>query len=158
RFPFAWGLRAAGVAFWAAQSAAPPISAEAKPVIVIQAYKDGLEGVRAANPDVHLSLGRDPSVSEDRVLVVEYPVPNKDPAGRDIQCAAEHQDWTSGRAISFQIKPTHQVKLSLSFIDRNRVAYIAWRELKGGVWQRVRIPFDEIRPNPFFQPPHAKTG
>lgn len=50
------------------------------------------------------------------------------------------------------------MKLSLSFIDRNRVAYTAWRELKGGVWQLVRIPFDEIRPNPFFQPPDAKTG
>ena len=127
-------------------------------MIVIQAYNDGLSGVRAANPDVHLSLGRDPSVSEERVLLVEYPVPTKDPAGRDVQCAAEHQDWTSGRAIFFQIKPTHPVKLSLSFIDRNRVAYTAWRELKGGVWQLVRIPFDEIRPNPFFQPPDAKTG
>jgi hypothetical protein len=26
------------------------------------------------------------------------------------------------------------------------------------VWQQVRIPFEEIRPNPFFQPPDAKTG
>src|SRR5262245_31070717 len=38
------------------------------------------------------------------------------------------------------------------------VAYTAWTELRGGVWQLVRIPFDEIRPNPFFQPPDAKTG
>jgi hypothetical protein len=139
-----------------AQSSAPPMSAEAKPVIVIQAYNDGLAGVRAANPDVHLSLRRDSSVAEERVLLVEYPAPTKDPAGRDVQCAAEHQDWTSGRAIFFQIKPTHPVKLSLSFIDRNRVAYTVWRELKGGVWQPVRIPFDEMRPNPFFQPPDAK--
>jgi hypothetical protein len=134
------------------------MSAEAKTVIVIQSYKDGLAGVRASNPDVHLSLGRDPSVSEGHVLLVQYPVPTQDPAGRDVQCAAEHQDWTSGRAILFQIKPTHPVKLSLSFIDRNRVAYTAWRELKGDVWQLVRIPFDEIRPNPFFRPPDAKTG
>ena len=127
-------------------------------MILIQAYNDGLAGVRAGNPDVHLSLGRDPSVSEEHVLRVEYPSPTKDPAGRDVQCAAEHQDWTAGRAIVFQIKPTHPVKLSLSFTDRNRVAYTAGRELKGGVWQLVRIPFDEIRPNPFFQPPDAKTG
>ena len=158
QLPSEWGLGAAAVACWATQSTAPPMSAEAKPVIVIQAYNHGLSGVRAANPDVHLSLGRDPSVSEERVLLVEYPVPTKDPAGRDVKCAAEHQDWTSGRAIFFQIKPTHPVKLSLSFMDRNRVAYTAWRELKGGVWQLVRIPFDEIRPNPFFQPPDAKTG
>jgi hypothetical protein len=105
-----------------------------------------------------LSLGRDPSVSEEHVLLVEYPVATKDPAGRDVQCAAEQQDWTGGRAILFQIKPSHAVNLSLSFIDRNRVAYTAWRELKGGVWQLVRIPLDEIRPNPFFQPPDAKAG
>ena len=158
QLPFAWGLGTAGLACWAAQSTAPPMSVGAKPVIVIQAYNDGLAGVRARNPDIHLSLGRDSSVSEEHVLLVEYPVPTKDPAGRDVQCAAEHQDWTGGREIMFQIKPTHPVKLSLSFYDRNRVAYTAWRELKGGVWQLVRIPFDEIRPNPFFQPPDAKTG
>ena len=127
-------------------------------MIVIQGYDDGLAGVRAANPEVHLSLGRDPSAPEERVLLVEYPVPTADPAGRDVQCAAVHRDWTGGRAISFQIKPAHALRLSVSFLDRNRVAYTAWRELKGGVWQPVRIAFDEIRPNPFFQPPGARTG
>jgi len=140
------------------QSTVPLNSAEAKPVIVIHAYDDGLAGVRAANPDVRLSVGRDPSLSDERVLLVEYPVPTDDPAGRDVHCAAENQDWTGGRAISFQIKPTRPMRLSLSFVDRNRVAYTAWTELQGGVWQLVRIPFDEIRANPFFQPPDAKTG
>ena len=28
----------------------------------------------------------------------------------------------------------------------------------GGVWQPVLIRFDEIRPNPYFQPPDANTG
>lgn len=46
----------------------------------------------------------------------------------------------------------------MSFLDRNRVAYTTWTELKGGVWQAVGIPFDEMRPNPYFQPPDAKTG
>jgi hypothetical protein len=92
------------------------------------------------------------------VLIVEYPVPTDDPAGRDVQCAAENQDWTAGHAISFQVKPSHSVRLSLSFFDRNRVAYTAWTDLTGGVWQLVRIPFDEIRPNPFFQPSDAKAG
>ena len=50
------------------------------------------------------------------------------------------------------------MRLSVSFLDRNRIAYTAWTELKGGAWQLVRIPFDEIRPNPYFQPPDAKTG
>ena len=50
------------------------------------------------------------------------------------------------------------MRLSVSFLDRNHVAYTAWRGLTGSVWQLVRIPFDEIRPNPFFQPPDARTG
>jgi hypothetical protein len=48
--------------------------------------------------------------------------------------------------------------LSVSFLDRNRVAYTTWLELQGGTWQPVRVSFDEIRPNPYFQPPDARTG
>jgi hypothetical protein len=60
--------------------------------------------------------------------------------------------------MSFQIKPAQALRLSVSFVDRNRVAYTAWRDLNGGVWQAVRIAFDEIRPNPYFQPPGARLG
>jgi len=130
----------------------------AQPVIVIQSYREGLAGVRAANPDVHLSIDRDPSISDERVLLVEYPAATKDPGGRDVRCAAENQDWTGGRAIAFQIKPEHSLRLSVSFMDRNGVAYTAWADLKGDDWQPVRIPFDTIRANPFFQPPGAETG
>ena len=138
------------------QSAVPPKNAEAQ--VVIQAYGDGLASVRAANPAVRLSVSGDSEISGERVLVVEYPVPTDDPAGRDVRCAAEKQDWSAGRAISFRIKSDHPVRFSLSFFDRNRVAYTTWTELKGGVWQAVRIPFNEMRPNPFFQPPDARTG
>ena len=127
-------------------------------MIIIHSYGNGLTGVRAANPDVHLTVGRDPAIADEHVLLVEYPAPTKDPAGRDVQCTAENQDWTGGRAIEFQIKPEHALRMSVSFIDRNRVVYTAWADLKGGEWQPVRIPFDTIRPNPFFQPPGAKTG
>jgi len=144
--------------FGPAQSTAPLNRAEAQPAIVIQDYNDGRGGARAANPNVRLSVGRDPEIPNEQLLVVEYPEPTNDPAGRDVQCAAENQNWTGGRAIVFQIKPAHPTRLSVSFMDRNRVVYTAWTDLKGGVWQWVRIPFDEIRPNPFFQPPDAKTG
>jgi hypothetical protein len=127
-------------------------------VTVIQAYGGGLAGIRAANSDVRLSIDRDPSIPGERVLIVEYPTRTNDPAGRDVWCVSENRDWTAGRAISFQAKPAHDLRLSVSFRDRNGVAYTAWTELKGGVWQLVRIPFDEIRPNPFFQPPDARTG
>ena len=126
--------------------------------IIVHDFTDELTGVRAANPEVHLRIGRDRSVAGERVLLVDYPGPTNDPAGRDVQCAARNQDWTGGRAISFQIKPAHAMRLSVSFVDRNGVVYTAWTDLTGGTWQMVRIPFDDIRPNPFFQPPGAKTG
>ena len=139
------------------QSAVPLIDA-AQIVGVIQDYRDGLASVRSANPDVRLSVKADSGTGDERVLVVEYPTATGDPAGRDVRCTAEHQDWTSGRAVSFRIKPGHAMRLSLSFVDRNRVAYTAWIELTGSGWQVVRIPFDEMRPNPYFQPPDARTG
>jgi hypothetical protein len=131
---------------------------DVRPVVVIQSYERELAGVRAANPDVRLSVGRDSSLPGERVLIVEYPARTADPAGRDVQCAAENHDWTGGSAIAFQIRPERALRLSVSFVDRNRVAYTAWTELKGAVWQVVRMPFAAIRPNPFFQPPGAKSG
>ena len=142
---------------WSDQSARP-VDNSAIDGVIVQSFKDGLAGVRAANPGVHLSVGRDSSMADEPVLIVEYPERTSDPAGRDIQCAAETQDWTSGRAIAFQARPDHPMRLSVSFLDRNHVAYTAWTDLKGGEWQLVRIPFDEIRPNPFFQPPDARKG
>lgn len=153
-------LGAAGIANFVRatpQSSAPLHREDAKPVVVIQHYANGLADVRAANPDVHLTVGRDPELTDEQVLIVEYPVRTNDPAGRDVRCTAENQDWSTGRSIAFQIKPDHSQRFSLSFQDRNHVAYTTWTELKGGVWQRVRIPFDEMRPNPYFQPPGART-
>jgi hypothetical protein len=128
------------------------------PAALIQTYKDDLSRVCKANPDVRLSVGRDPSLPDQPVLLVEYPAPTGNPAARDVRCDAEDQNWTAGRAISFQVKPANPLRLSVSFLDRNGVAYTAWTNLQGGVWQVVGIPFAEIRPNPYFQPPGAKTG
>ena len=43
-------------------------------------------------------------------------------------------------------------------MDRNRVAYTSWIDLAGGAWQPIRVSFDAIRPNPFFQSPGANKG
>ena len=128
------------------------------PVAIIQAYEDGVAGVRTVSPDVRVRVDSDPSLPGERVLIVEYPAPSGNPAERDVQCAASQYDWSGGNAIAFQVRPDHAMRISVSFLDRNHVAYTAWRELNGGEWQLVRIPFDEIRPNPFFQPPDARTG
>src|SRR5688572_20112101 len=107
------------------------VSQSASP-IVIQSFKNEISGGCAANAGLRLSVSRDRAVA-DAVLVVEYPMPTRDPAGRDVRCAAENQDWSAGRAIAFQIKPDHAMRFSLSFVDRNRVAYTMWTALKGGV-------------------------
>lgn len=126
--------------------------------LVIHSFRNGLAGVRAANPDVRLSVARDPSGPDEPVLQVEYPAPTGDPAGRDVQCEAENRNWSSGRAVSFHVKPAHALRLSVSFLDRNRVVYTLWADLKEGVWQPVRFAFAEMKPNPYFQPPGAKQG
>ena len=126
--------------------------------MVIHSFGNGLAGVRAANPDVHLSVGRDPSGPDEPVLTVEYPAPTPNPAGRDVQCEAENRNWSGGRAVSFQIKPAHALRLSVSFFDRNRVVYTSWADLDEGVWQTVRFAFADMKPNPYFQPPDARKG
>jgi len=127
-----------------------------QPAIVIHAFTAGLDGVGAASA-VRLSVDRDASIGGP-ALTIDYPAPTGDPAGRDVRCAAQNQNWSPGKAIEFQARPDHPLRMSLSFIDRNGVVYTAWSDLKGGEWQTVRIPFVEIRPNPYFQPPGAKTG
>jgi hypothetical protein len=129
-----------------------------QPLAVIQSFANGLSGIRAANPGVRLDVRRDPSIMDAPVLFVDYPEPTGDPGARDVRCDAETHDWTGARAISFQIKPSHALRLSVSFLDRNGVAYTTWIELQADTWQPVRIALDEIRPNPYFQPPGAKRG
>ena len=141
---FAWALR--------------PGANQTSVAAAIQSFRDGVGAVHAANPDVHLTVGRDPAIPDEPVLFVDYPVPTGDPGGRDVRCDAENRNWSGGRAISFQIKPAHPLRLSVSFFDRNRVVYTSWADLKEGVWQPVRIAFDDMKPNPYFQPPEAKLG
>ena len=126
--------------------------------MIIQSYARGISGVRAANPAIKLRLGRDPALPNEPILLVAYPHATDDPAGRDVWCDAEQRDWTSGKAVSFQAKPLAPERLSVSFLDRNRVAYTTWFDLEAGIWQAVRVAFDQLRPNPYFQPPDAKTG
>jgi hypothetical protein len=127
-------------------------------VIVVHSFTDGLAGVRVANADVRLSVGRDPSISDEPVLVVEYPGPTREPAGRDVQCAAENTNWTAGRALSFQVKPDQAVRLSVSFRDRNHVAYTAWTELTGGVWHASRFRSTRSAPIRSFNLPTRKPA
>jgi hypothetical protein len=67
-------------------------------------------------------------------------------------------NWTRARAITFQVKPDRATRLSISFADQNHVAFTTWIDLPDTTWQTVRVDLDEIRPNPFFQPPGAAVG
>lgn len=113
-------------------------------------------GVHIANPQLKRSVQTVRQQGE--VLVVDYPAPGSDPAARDIWFDVENQNWSRGKMIVFNARAERAIKLSVSFMDRNRVAYTSWTELPAGEWQTVRIRFSEIRPNPYFQPPDAKKG
>ncbi|MFZ5896521.1 MAG: hypothetical protein ACOY0T_36035 [Myxococcota bacterium] len=126
--------------------------------IVVHAFREDLAGVRAARSDVRLSVARDAALGDEAVLVVDYPAASADPAARDVWCETEARDWTVGRALSFYAQSERAIRISLSFPDRNGVAYTAWADLEAGAWQQVRIVFDTIRPNPYFQPPGAQLG
>ena len=115
-----------------ARPADPARSSGDGSAIVVHDYKSGLAGVHARNPNVRLSLRRDSTRVGDSVLVVEYPPPTGDPAGRDVQLDAATTDWTAGRALSFRINPDITIRLAVSFLDRNRVAYTSWTDLEGG--------------------------
>lgn len=132
-----------------------PASGEAQ-VMVVRPFTEQLTGIQVMNPNVKLSVARDPARGQ-LVLSVEYPAPSG-PASRDVWSDAEHRDWSNGRAIAFDAKPDQAIRLSVSFRDRNGVAYTSWADLDADEWQHIEIPFAEIKPNPYFQPPDAKTG
>jgi hypothetical protein len=156
RMWLACGAVAASALSCSAPAVPPP--QHATDGIPIQTYRTGLAGLHAANPDVKLTIGQDPAQGSAPVLLVDYPAPTPDPAGRDVWCAAESTNWSAAYAIAFQVKPDHAVRLSVSFLDRNHVVYTTWIDLKAGLWQPVTIPIDRLRPNPYFQPPDARVG
>src|SRR5262245_563325 len=133
------------------------LRAQQSDTIVVHDYRNGVAGIRAGNPELKLRVDRD-SAERAQVLVIDYPAPTNDPAGRDVYLDAENRNWTAGRAILVRVKPSHPIRLSVSFLDRNLVAYTAYAQLRGSEWQSVSILFNEIRPNAYFQPPGAKQG
>lgn len=119
----------------------------------IQDFRDGISGVHVRNSDLRIETGEHPETPNETILLVDYPLANADPAGRDVWCDAIDKDWSVGTAILLTVKPQKALRLSISFLGRNGVAYTSWFDLKGGEWQIVRIRFDELQPNPYFQPP-----
>lgn len=144
--PMALGLAAA-----TEQAMCNPEASDGVTVAVIQGFENP-SAVRSANPDIELTIALDDE-SDEPALSVAYPESTGNPAGRDVWCDADARNWTAGRAISFAVRPDRALRLSVSFLDTNRVAYTYWLDLTGGEWQTVEIPFAEIKPNPYFQPP-----
>jgi hypothetical protein len=118
----------------------------------------GATHCQSRNPAVALRVDVDPPSGGQRVLVVGFPPPSDDPAGRDVFCAVMQRDWSGGRAVTFQVKSAQAGRISVSFLDRNHVAYTWWADVPAEGWHTVDIPLDQVRPNPYFQPPGAKTG
>jgi hypothetical protein len=126
--------------------------------IVLQDFSGGAASVHARNPVIKLRIDRHPVSPNERVLLIEYPAATDNPAGRDVWLDVEQRDWTRGSAITFQVKPDHPTRMSVSFADRNHVAFTTWVDLPDTTWQSVRLRLDRIRPNPYFQPPDAAVG
>ena len=134
--------------------------------VVAHAHQSTMISIRNITPDlagVHIAnwqLKRSVELVSEKglVLVVGYPAPGSDPAARDIWFDVENPNWSTGKSIVFVARADHAIKLSVSFMDRNRVVYTSWTELRAGEWQTVQIRLSEIRPNPYFQPPDAKKG
>jgi len=125
-------------------------------MLMIRSITPQLAGVHIANPQLQASV--ETVSGEGEVLVVDYPAPGNDPAARDVWLDVENPNWTFGKSIVFNARAEHAIKLSVSFLSRNRVAYTSWTELRAGEWQTVRIRLAELRPNPYFQPPDARKG
>lgn len=141
----------------AAPPSTTPIEQRQAPTYV-RWFAVALDGIKAQNPEIALRVGHHVSLGDENVLFVDYPKPTADPAGRDVWIEPAVTDWSHARALSFRANPDHAMKLSVSFLDRNRVAYTAWFELQGSRWNDLRLAFDAIQPNPHFQPPDARPG
>ena len=135
----------------------PPTTSSAD-AIVVHDFTHGLAGVRRANPTLELRVIPDSDAGGEPVLTVDYPMASNDPAQRDVYFDVSNRDWSAGSAILLPIKSSEATRLSVSFMDRNHIVYTSWTDLSGSAWQMIRIPFSEIRPNPYFQPPDAKKG
>ena len=127
-------------------------------VAVLQDFTAVMSHVHVRNPAMKLRIDDHPAIPNQRMLVVDYPAPSDDPAARDVWLDVEQRNWTRGRAIEFQAKPDHPTRVSVSFADRNHVAFTTWIDLRDTSWQNVRLDFETIRPNPYFQPPNAAVG
>jgi hypothetical protein len=142
-------------------AAAPTVTAPvepARPPAIVRWFGVALEGIKTQDPELKLRVGHDVGLGDENVLFVDYPKSLAEPAARDVWVEAEVTDWSRARALSFRIKPDLAVKLSVSFIDRNRVGYTSWIELTGEQWNDVQLTLDAFRPNPRLQPPDAKPG
>ena len=125
--------------------------------MTVHSFRGGLAGARA-KAAVHLTVSPDSARGGEPMLLVEYPAPNGDPAFRDVQLDAERTDWSAAKALRFDVQVAHAIRLSVSFVDRHHVVYTAWTNVQAGAWQTIRIVFDAMRPNPYFQPPDAEQG
>ncbi len=69
------------------------------------------------------------------------------------------QDWGRGSGLAVEARSRSPLRLQLAFNDANQNAYLSPPlELEPGAWRVLRAPFASFRPNPYYQPPHARPG
>ncbi len=69
------------------------------------------------------------------------------------------QDWTGAKDMVLEVYSETPLEFNLGFNDAGQCAYVAQSPpTKGKGWEKIVIPFDYFKLNPYYQPPEAKKG
>jgi Carbohydrate binding domain (family 11) len=69
------------------------------------------------------------------------------------------QDWSGGKAIRMLIYCKDPVVMGLAIQDKNHNQYSASApSTKGGSWEKVEVPIDSFKLDPYYTPPNAVKG
>ncbi|HVZ80991.1 MAG TPA: carbohydrate binding domain-containing protein [bacterium] len=78
-------------------------------------------------------------------------------------CRAGGVDWagvdlTASKTVEFSVNSKGPVVLGMSLTDKNKNQYVAEVSVKGGAWEKVSVPLDSFKLDPYYTPPEAIKG
>jgi hypothetical protein len=69
------------------------------------------------------------------------------------------QNWTGGKALSMMVFCKESLVIGLAIKDKNNNQYTANAPAtKGGNWEKVLVPLDSFKLDPYYTPPDAVKG
>lgn len=78
-------------------------------------------------------------------------------------CRAGGADWagvdlSGAKTVEFSVNCKSAAVLGMSLTDKNKNQYVAEASVKGGGWEKVSIPLDSFKLDPYYTPPEAIKG